>query len=238
VTDHPCVVRVRNLSKTFQDGIAEPVHAVRDVSFDVRVAEVTLITGSSGSGKTTLLSLLGGLIPPTSGDVELLGQPLRNLSQAALTHLRLHSIGYVFQAFRLIDALSVTENVELALNIAGVMRPGSRMRAVQLLEQFGLGARLGFRPAKLSAGEKQRVAIARALANDPPLILADEPTGSLDSRSGHRVIETLRDAAHLHGRAVLIVSHDPRIRGYADHVFEMEDGRLSQPAPVVPVVPG
>jgi putative ABC transport system ATP-binding protein len=227
MTAGPCVVRVRNLSRSFQDGDAEPVHAVRDVSFDVRAAEVTLITGASGSGKTTLLSLLGGLIPPTSGDVELLGRRLHDLPQAALTHLRLHSIGYVFQAFRLIDALSVAENVELAMNIAGVRRPGSQARAVDLLGRFGLGARLAFQPAKLSAGEKQRVAIARALANDPPLILADEPTGSLDSRSGQRVIETLRDAAHLHGRAILIVSHDPRIRGYADHVFEMEDGRLT-----------
>ncbi len=228
MTNLACVARVQNLSKTFQDGGAEPVHAVRDVSFDLHAAEVTLITGSSGSGKTTLLSLLGGLIPPTSGNVELLGQPLRDLPQATLTHLRLRTIGYVFQAFRLIDALSVTENVELALNIAGTSRPGSHARAVQLLEQFGLGSRLGFRPAKLSAGEKQRVAIARALANDPPLILADEPTGSLDSRSGQRVIEALRDAAHLHDRAVLIVSHDPRIRGYADRIYEMEDGRLRQ----------
>jgi putative ABC transport system ATP-binding protein len=226
MTADACVARVRNLSKTFRDGSAEPVHAVRDVSLEVRAAEVTLITGSSGSGKTTLLSLLGGLIPATSGDVELLGQPLRGLSQAALTQLRRRVVGYVFQAFRLIDALSVAENVELALNIAGTLRPDSHARAVQMLERFGLGGRLGFRPAKLSAGEKQRVAIARALANNPPLILADEPTGSLDSRSGQRVIEALRDAAHVHGRAVLIVSHDPRIRGYADRAFEMEDGRL------------
>jgi putative ABC transport system ATP-binding protein len=232
MSDQTCVLRVRNLSKTFQDGTAEPVCAVRDVCFEVRSAEVTLITGSSGSGKTTLLSMLGGLIPPTSGDVELLGRSLRDLSQAALTQLRLRAIGYVFQAFRLIDALSVTENVELALNIAGTARPESRARAERLLEQFGLGGRLAFRPARLSAGEKQRVAIARALANDPPLILADEPTGSLDSRSGQRVIETLRDAAHLHSRAVLVVSHDPRIRGYADRVLEMEDGRLRpSPAP-------
>ncbi len=226
MTGRPVVARALALSKTFDDGAAEPVHAVRDVSLDLRAGEVTLITGASGSGKTTLLSLMGGLMPASSGEIEVAGQRLNGRSQGWLTDLRLRTVGYVFQGFRLIDAMSVVENVELALNLGGTLRPASRARAVELLDGFGLRARLEFAPAKLSAGEKQRVAIARALANDPPLILADEPTGSLDSRAGQHVIEVLQTAAREHGRAVLIVSHDARITRFADHVFEMEDGRL------------
>ena len=144
--------------------------------------------------------------------------------------LRLRTIGYVFQGFRLIDALSAAENVELPLNLAGTLRPASRDRAIELLQRLDLGGRLDAFPQTMSAGEKQRVAIARAFANDPPLLLADEPTGSLDSRAGQHVIEILQAAARVHGRAVLIVSHDHRIRRYADHVLEMEDGRLQQHA--------
>lgn len=153
-----------------------------------------------------------------------------SLSRAELTTLRLRPIGYVFQGFRLIDALSAAENVELPLNLAGTLRPSSRDRAVELLQRLDLGGRLDAFPRTMSAGEKQRVAIARAFANDPPLLLADEPTGSLDSRAGQHVIEILQAAARVHGRAVLIVSHDHRIQRYADHVLEMEDGRLQQHA--------
>jgi putative ABC transport system ATP-binding protein len=226
MTAPPPAARAIDLTKTFAADTPEPVLAVRGVSFELRGGEVTLLMGVSGGGKTTLLSMMGGLIPATSGDVEIAGVRLSSLSQSALTAHRLRTIGYVFQSFRLIDALSAIENVELVLNLAGMTRPASHRKARALLEQLGLGHRLAAAPARLSPGEKQRVAIARALANDPPLILADEPTGSLDSRASQQVIEILQDAARTHGRAVLIVSHDPRIRNFSDHVFEMEDGLL------------
>lgn len=224
------VARVRGVSKTFATFGAESVVAVRDASLELRGGEVTLISGASGSGKTTLLSIIGGLIPPSDGEVELGGRALRSLSQAELTMLRLRTIGYVFQGFRLIDALTAAENVELPLNLAGTLRPASRDRAIGLLQRLSLSDRLDAFPQTMSAGEKQRVAIARAFANDPPLLLADEPTGSLDSRAGQKVIEILQAAARVHGCAVLIVSHDHRIQRYADHVLEMEDGRLQQHA--------
>ena len=220
------VLRVMGVSKTFRTAAAEPVTAVCDASLELRGGEVTLISGVSGSGKTTLLSIIGGLIPPSGGEVEFAGKAFSSLSQGELTGLRLRAIGYVFQGFRLIDALSAAENVELPLNLAGLLRPSSRDRAIVLLQRLNLGGRLDAFPQTMSAGEKQRVAIARALANDPPLLLADEPTGSLDSRAGQQVIEILQGAARAQGRAVLIVSHDHRIQRYADHLFEMEDGRL------------
>ena len=220
------VARVRGLTKTFESSAAEPVRAVQGVDLDLRAGEMTLIMGVSGGGKTTLLSMMGGLIPPTSGEIEMGGQLLTSMSQNELTDVRLKTIGYIFQGFRLIEALSALENVELVLNLGGTKRPASIDRAQALLDELGIGDRAHFSPAKLSPGEKQRVAIARALANNPPLILADEPTGSLDSRASQQVVEILQAAAKTHRRAVMIVSHDPRIRRFADHVFEMEDGKL------------
>jgi putative ABC transport system ATP-binding protein len=220
------IARAVGLSKEF-GGVAEArVRAVQDVTLKILAGEMTLITGPSGSGKTTLLSMLGGLIPPSAGELELAGCVATGLPQSKLTELRLRSVGFVFQSFQLIDALSVVENAELPLNLAGVGRPESQRRAMELLEELGLGDRLHFRPRSLSGGEKQRVAIARALANHPPLLLADEPTGSLDSRAGLQVIELLHAAARERGKAVLVVSHDLRIRSYADRVFTMEDGVL------------
>ena len=220
------IARAVGLSRVFEGYAEARVRAVQDVTLELLAGEMTLITGPSGSGKTTLLSMLGGLIPPSAGELELAGCPATRLPQARLTELRLRSVGFVFQGFQLIEALSVVENVELPLNLAGVRRPESQRRAVELLEELGLGDRLHFRPRSLSGGEKQRVAIARALANDPPLLLADEPTGSLDSRAGLQVIALLHAAARKRGKAVLVVSHDPRIRPYADRVFTMEDGVL------------
>jgi len=221
------VARLSAVSKTFSASAAEPVHAVRDVGLDLAAGQLALIMGASGSGKTTLLSMMGGLIPPTSGEIDVAGVRLSTQTQPQLTDLRLRTIGYVFQGFRLIDGLTAAENVELVLNLAGGRRPASRDRARELINALGLAARADFQPRALSAGEKQRVAIARALANDPPLLLADEPTGSLDSRAGQQVIELLQNAAHAHRRAVLVVSHDQRIKRYADCVYEMEDGRIT-----------
>jgi putative ABC transport system ATP-binding protein len=200
--------------------------AVQGVSLTLHAGQLIHIMGPSGSGKTTLLSMLGMLIPPTSGRLEILGEMTAGMSQPALTSLRLRTIGFVFQNFQLIDALTVTENVELPMNFVDIRRPHSTTRAKRLLEELGLSTKCHFRPRVLSGGEKQRVAIARAFANYPPLIFADEPTGSLDSHTGQSVIELLRNAADKRGTAVLVVSHDPRIRGYADQVLQMEDGML------------
>jgi len=225
------IVSARGLFKTFAQPSVAAVSAVREASVDVHAGELVLVTGPSGSGKTTLLSMLGGLISPTSGWVELAGEAITQLSQQALTALRLRKVGFVFQSFHLIDGLTIAENVELPLNLAGVRRPQSSDRANLLLEGIGLSTRVRFRPRTLSGGEKQRVAIARAFANDPPLLLADEPTGSLDSHAGQQVIELLRAAAADHGKAVLVVSHDPRIRRHADRILQMEDGQLRNADP-------
>ncbi len=206
------------------------VEAVRDVSLEVERGRLTLVQGPSGSGKTTLLSVAGALLPPSEGRVAVAGQDLGRLAPDRLAELRLRSIGFVFQAFRLVDALTLEENVELPLNLAGVRRPASRLRARELVDALGLGKRARLLPGTLSGGEKQRAAIARALANDPPLLLADEPTGSLDARSGREVIRLLHEAAHADGRAVLVVSHDPRVAAFADRVLLLEDGTLREPA--------
>lgn len=222
------VARAASVSKTFGAGGPAAVTAVRDATLELRGGEMAVVLGPSGSGKTTLLSMLGALIAPSSGVIEVAGVALSSLSPRELARLRLRSVGFVFQAARLIDALSAEENVELVLNLSGLRRPASAQRARELLERLGLGARMRLRAGVLSAGEKQRVAIARALANDPPLLLADEPTGSLDSSSGLAVIELLHAAGRGGERAVLVVSHDLRILRYADTAMTMEDGRLGR----------
>lgn len=222
---HP-VLRATALSRTF--GTAPTaVTAVSNASFDVFAGELVLIIGPSGSGKTTLLSMVGGLIGASAGDVAIAGVRLGTLTQPALTALRLRQVGFIFQSFRLIDALTVAENVELPLNLAGMHRPASHGRALALLDELGMASRADASPRTLSGGEKQRAAIARAFAADPPLILADEPTGSLDSHAGHAAIELLHRAAKEHDKAVVVVSHDPRIRAFADRTFAIEDGVLT-----------
>jgi putative ABC transport system ATP-binding protein len=196
--------------------------AVDDVSLDVERGEIVLIIGPNGSGKTTLLSMLGGLVRPTSGSVIVDGRALHELTERELEVFRLKRVGFVFQTFRLIDALSVRENVQLVLELAG------ETRAVDaLLDRVGALHLANRNTRTLSGGEKQRVAIARALANDPAIILADEPTGSLDSAAGEAAIALLCDSARNDGRAVVIVSHDTRIAHHADRVVRMNDGRIS-----------
>ena len=213
------MISAQSLVKEYDDGVV--FRAVDDVSLNVASGEVVLIIGPNGSGKTTLLSMLGGLVRPTRGSVTVDGRPLQELPQRELEDFRLRRVGFVFQTFRLIDALSVRENVQLVLDLAG-----SRRAPGDLLERVG-AAHLGMRSTRaLSGGEKQRVAIARALANDPAILLADEPTGSLDSAAGEAAITLLWDAAHQDGRAVVIVSHDVRIEHHADRVVRMLDGRV------------
>jgi len=220
---------LERVSRHFGSGVTR-VEALRDVSLVLEQGILTLVSGPSGSGKTTLLSIVGMLLPPSEGRVSIAGQSVEHLTPEGLSDVRLRSIGFVFQAFRLLSALSLEENVELPLNLAGIRRPASRDRARELVAALGLAHRGRLRPDALSGGEKQRVAIARALANDPPLLLADEPTGSLDARSGHEVIQLLHQAAHHDGRAVLVVSHDERLRPFADRLLSLEDGVLRDSA--------
>ena len=218
------VLRLEDVTKVFGD--AGPVRAVDEVTLDLRPGELVLVMGPSGAGKTTLLQVCGGLLRPTSGKVWLDGTEITTLSEKQLPPLRLSKIGFVFQAFQLLANLTALENVRLVLEAAGRSRGDADDRARALLTGLGLEDRLRALPATLSGGEKQRVAVARALANDPPLVLADEPTGNLDSRTGAAVMRLLDEAVRERGKAVLCVTHDHRVREFADRVLWIEDGRL------------
>jgi putative ABC transport system ATP-binding protein len=224
-TDVPPILRATDLTKTFGEG-ATAVHAVDGVNLSVSPGELVLLMGPSGSGKTTLLTMLGGLLHPTSGSITIDGTDITRLPDAKLTMVRRQSIGFIFQSFNLWESLTVEENVELVLNMAGVHGAQASGRARALLEDRGLAARLRFRTRSLSGGEKQRVSIARALANEPRLLLADEPTANLDSRHGRDVMQLLHDISRSGERAVVVVSHDQRIREVADRVLWLEDGHL------------
>jgi putative ABC transport system ATP-binding protein len=220
-------IDVSDLSKTFGDGELA-VTAVQGINLTVDHGEVVIIMGPSGSGKTTLLLMLGAMLRPTTGrivigDVDLARAPERSLPRLRATHL-----GFIFQDFNLLSALSAAENVELACNLAGITGNPAHERARKLLERVGLHHRLHHRPDQLSGGEKQRVAVARALANDPPVLLADEPTANLDSSHGHDVALLLRHLATDDGRCVVIVSHDERLEDVADRVLWLEDGSFTQ----------
>lgn len=221
----PAVLKATNLSKTFGSG-ESAVYAVSDVSLEVPPGELILIKGPSGSGKTTLLSILGGLMRPDTGTVELAGKQITGLGEGALAEMRARSIGFVFQAYNLLGALTVEENILFPARLV----PGNYAKAKQqsgdLIERLGLAHRAKARPHQLSGGEKQRVAVARALINDPPLILADEPTGNLDSERGSEVAMLLHDIAREDKRAVVIVTHDQRIEDIADRVLWLEDGKI------------
>lgn len=218
-------LRAESVHKRFGQG-RTVVTAVRDVSVEVQRGEILLIMGPSGSGKTTLLSMLGALLRPSEGRIIVAGVEISKFSEAKLPAIRLHHFGFIFQDFNLLSALTARENVEVVLNLAGVKGQLARQRAEVILRELDLGDRLDFRPEQLSGGEKQRVAIARALANDPAVILADEPTANLDSHIGHEVMRLLRRIAREQGRSVIIVSHDQRIRDIADRVLWLEDGQF------------
>ena len=198
---------------------------LNDVSLSVKTGEIQLLMGPSGSGKTTLLSILGGILTPSSGRVDILGKSIMDLSRSELSNFRLQNIGFIFQGFNLFPALTAAENIEVVLKMQGHDRHPQRT-AHELLEQVELSHRADAYPRNLSGGQKQRVAIARALAGQPPIIMADEPTASLDSKSGYAVISLLRRLAKEEGTTVLIVTHDPRIQDVADRVVHLEDGML------------
>ena len=219
------ILSARDIVKTFGEG-RTIVRAVDGVSLDLMPGELVTITGPSGSGKTTLVSVLGALLRPTSGEVRIDGTELSTMGESELSRLRAHSVGFVFQSFNLLDALSVRDNVLFPAHLAPGGTRAAAARADGLLAKLGLSERRDALPRTLSGGEKQRVAIARALINEPKLIIADEPTGNLDSKSGQDVVMILHDVARDQGRAVLIVTHDQRVEDVADRVLWLEDGAL------------
>src|SRR5580692_323535 len=221
-TGSSAVLRSRGLIKQFGKGEGL-VRAVDDVSLEVAPAETVAIMGPSGCGKSTLLHLLGGLERPSGGEVTLAGSRLDQMGERSLARLRRTAIGFVFQAFHLIDELTARENVELPALLAGRSPRAARRRAAELLDQVGLADRATFLPAALSGGQRQRVAIARALSNDPLVVLADEPTGNLDSAATLEVLRLFDDLRST-GQTLVIVTHDSRIAATADRLISMRDG--------------
>ena len=216
-------IEARALRKTYMEG-PTTVHAVRGVSLQVAAGRLVLLMGPSGSGKSTLLSMLGCILKPTSGELRILGEPVV-WDERRLPGLRRNSLGFIFQGFNLLASLTAAENVAMTLRLKGV-RHGALARARAALETVGLGHRWNFLPRDMSGGEKQRVAIARAIVGEPPIVLADEPTGNLDSTNGRLVVELLRRIALEQNRTVLVVTHDPRIIPYAHEVVTLEDGAV------------
>lgn len=221
-------ITVRQLTKSYGEG-SVAVHAVREIDLDVDPGEVVLIMGPSGSGKTTLLLMLGAMLRPTSGSIFIEGVDLATTPERHLPALRARHLGFIFQDFNLLTALTARENVELACNLAGTNGHTARSRATELLDRVGLTDRLRFRPDQLSGGEKQRVAIARALANNPTVILADEPTANLDSVTGEAVALLMREMQRESGTTFVFSTHDQGLLKHADFIVPMKDGRLSHP---------
>jgi putative ABC transport system ATP-binding protein len=221
------VLSTQNITKEYQ--IDETViTAVDDVSFGLRAGEFVALVGPSGSGKTSMLAMVAGLLTPTAGKIYLGGERLSEMSDADLTQFRRRKIGFTFQSNNLVPFLNVQENVELMLRLNGRLDKNGRQRATDLLTRLGLEDRLHNLPSQLSGGQKQRVAIARSLIHDPDLVLADEPTASLDTSLAYQVVQTFADLIHEQNRVGIMVTHDLRMVRYVDRVIEMVDGKLTQ----------
>jgi putative ABC transport system ATP-binding protein len=220
-------VLCRQVTKEFGDGDSK-VLALRGVNLEVYAGQMTLLVGPSGCGKTTLISIIAGLLDPTNGDVAVLGTDLRALGGRRLVQFRGAHIGFVFQQYNLLPALTAAENAAVPLLIAGVRRREAVDRAAAVLEEVGLGDRVASLPSQLSGGQQQRVAIARALVHEPKLLVCDEPTAALDARSGQTVMELLRQVAVQPGRAVIVVTHDSRVFGFGDRIAHMNDGEIER----------
>ena len=222
---HGVAVQCRGVTKTYGTGDAK-VMALRGVDLEVRRGELLMLVGASGCGKTTLISIITAILELDSGECEVLGRNLQHMDQSERARFRGVSIGFVFQLFNLLPALSAIENVSIPLLINGVSRRGAEARARDILQAVGLGFRLGARPAQLSGGQQQRVAIARALVHDPKLIVCDEPTSNLDHETGHSIMKVLRGIAKSPDRGIIVVTHDTRIFEFADRIAHMDDGKI------------
>lgn len=218
-------VHCRGVMKSYGTGEAQIV-ALRGVDLDVRAGELLMVVGPSGCGKTTLVSVIAGILNQDSGECEVLGQELKTIGRSEKTRFRGQSIGFVFQMFNLLPALTAVENVSVPLLINGASRAEAEARAKDALHAVSLGHRLDALPAKLSGGEQQRVAIARALVHNPKLIVCDEPTSNLDHAAGRSAMELLRGIAKGPDRALIVVTHDPRIFEFADRIARMDDGKI------------
>ena len=226
-TQTELAVSCRGVTKIYGEG-PDAVHALRGVDLDVHAGELLMLVGPSGCGKTTLISVIAGILDQTEGDVRVFGNDLRHMKQGARTKYRGRSIGFVFQAYNLLPALTAAENVAVPLFIHGIPRRTAIERANEVLASVGMGDRTRSLPVQLSGGQQQRVAIARALVHEPKLIVCDEPTSALDQETGHKVMEILRDVALAADRALVIVTHDSRTFEFADRIARMNDGLVRE----------
>jgi putative ABC transport system ATP-binding protein len=224
-SNHDIAVRCRGVTKTYGAGEAS-VMALRGIDLDVRRGELLMVVGPSGCGKTTLISVIAGILDQDTGRCEVFGSDLKNMDQSARAQFRGLSIGFVFQLFNLLPALNAIENVAVPLLINGMARKNAEARSEEVLKTVRLGTRLDALPGKLSGGQQQRVAIARAMVHEPKLIVCDEPTSNLDHVTGRSMMELLRDIAKSPDRALIVVTHDPRIFEFADRIAHMDDGKI------------
>jgi putative ABC transport system ATP-binding protein len=220
------VVEARAVVKEFAAG-DERIRVLHGIDLDVMAGEITLVVGPSGCGKTTLISILAGILSATAGDVRVGGRALAGLGQRDLAAFRRETVGFIFQQYNLLPSLTAAENAAVPLVARGMRLSAAEKRARLMLERLGMGPHAAKQPKQLSGGQMQRVAIARALVHEPAFVVCDEPTAALDAASGHTVMELLRDSARGPGRAVVVVTHDPRIYGFADRLAMMEDGRVT-----------
>lgn len=234
MTTNNIVIRVRQVTKELPMGKVT-VHALRGVDLDIYAREMVAVVGPSGSGKSTLLGLIGGLDTPTHGKIELDGVDITRMNEDQLTEIRNEKIGFIFQFFNLIPTLTALENVALPIQFARKPQFNPEKRARELLDLLGLKDRMRHKPTELSGGQQQRVAIARALANNPPILLADEPTGNLDSEAGQVVLEALKRIQKEAGTTVVIVTHDPDFASFTDRTVTLIDGHIAHDSVRKPV---
>lgn len=220
-------IEIKGLTKTFRIGDVD-VHALRGVDLKVERGEFVAIVGPSGSGKSTLFNILGGLAPPTSGSVTIERQNLADLNDLGRTDMRKKLVGFIFQKYNLLPTLTARDNIEIARDIAGKRKEPWGQDYIELLKMLGISERLDHKPRALSGGEQQRVAIARALVNKPALLLADEPTGNLDTENSDAVLAVLRDLNKRLGQTILMITHNPEAAAFADRIVTMRDGRIVQ----------
>jgi putative ABC transport system ATP-binding protein len=220
------MIEGRGIVKIYNEGLESEVNVLRGINIKIKKGEMIAVMGPSGSGKTTLLDVVGCLLKPTSGQVLIEGVDVYDLLENEIAEIRRKKIGFVFQQYNLIPSFTALENVELPMRIAGMSKLRAQSRARSLLTTVGLAERVNHKPSELSGGEQQRVAIARSLANNPKIIMGDEPTGNLDSNTGKKVLELLRSLNKKEGYTLIMVSHDPRIREYVNKVINLMDGKI------------